>query len=335
MPETNHKPKAIYVLSEYGYNVIYGPSQRRIIRQLVDLVGDAQTLDSIQANISILKEVEIILSGWGGPLCDKIFLDAAPNLKIVFYGAGSIRGIVTDTSWERGIRITSAWAANAVPVVEYTLASIIYCLKRAFLQSANYKQIKQWERLPVPSGYQSTVGIISLGMIGKMLVKKLKSFDLQVIAYDPFVSQDEAKKLGVKLVSLRDIFKHADVISLHTPWLPETEGMITGEHFSLMKPNASFINTARGAIVREAEMIRILQGRSDLFAVIDVTWPEPPDEDSLLYTLPNVFLTPHIAGAMETECQRMGKIMVEELKCYLARKPLTYEITREKARILA
>ena len=117
--------------------------------------------------------------------------------------------------------------------------------------------------------------------------------------------------------------------------MTSTVGMIRGSHIAIMKTGASFINTSRGAIVREQEMADVLQMRPDLFAVIDVTWPEPPSVESPLFTLPNVFLTPHIAGSMDNECRRMGQTMVEELQRYLKNEPLRYEITRERAAILA
>jgi phosphoglycerate dehydrogenase-like enzyme len=122
---------------------------------------------------------------------------------------------------------------------------------------------------------------------------------------------------------------------MHTPWLKETEGMITGEHFAAMKPNATFINTARGAVVREGEMIEMLRERTDLFAVLDVTYPEPPEPGSPLYTLPNVVLTPHIAGSLSGECRRMGGYVVEELKRYLCGEPQLWPISREQAATLA
>jgi phosphoglycerate dehydrogenase-like enzyme len=107
--------------------------------------------------------------------------------------------------------------------------------------------------------------------------------------------------------------------------------MITGAHIASMKQGATFINTARGAIVRENEMIEVLKQRPDLQAVLDVTYPEPPAAGSPLYTLPNVILTPHIAGSMDAECRRMGRYMVEELRRYVAGKPLRWEVTREAA----
>ncbi|MEI6085886.1 MAG: NAD(P)-dependent oxidoreductase, partial [Verrucomicrobiota bacterium] len=185
--------------------------------------------------------------------------------------------------------------------------------------------------MPVPGAYRSTVGVVSLGMIGRRVVELLRHHDVHVIAYDPFA----APIAGVELCSLADLFRRADVVTLHTPWLKETEGLITSAHFASMKPGATFINSARGAVVRETEMIEILQRRPDLFAVLDVTYPEPPVPNSPLYTLPNVILTPHMAGVLDNECRRMGQSMVDELRRYLAGQPLQWQITKEKAALLA
>ena len=97
-----------------------------------------------------------------------------------------------------------------------------------------------------------------------------------------------------------------------------------------MKPYSTFINTSRGAVIRENEMIEVLRQRPDLWAVLDVTYPEPPPPDSPLYTLPNVLLTPHIAGSMGEECRRQGRYMIEELERYLAGQPLSWAVTKEK-----
>ncbi len=141
--------------------------------------------------------------------------------------------------------------------------------------------------------------------------------------------------MGVELVSLDEACARADVVSLHTPWLKETEKMITGAHFRAMKQGATFLNTARGAVVDEPAMVEVLTERPDLFAVLDVTHPEPPAPDSPLYTLPNVILTPHIAGSMHNECRRMGQYAVDECRRYLAGEPLRWQVTRELADQLA
>ena len=257
-------------------------------------------------------------------------------MKIIFYGAGSIKGFATDQMWNKGIRVVSAWAANAVPVAEFTFAEIILSLKNFWEASAKYKAERKKPALQnVFGAYQVNVGLISLGMIGKMVLEKLKTLELNVFAYDPFVSAEKGKELGCEMLSLEELFQKSHVISCHTPWLKQTEKMITGKHFELMMPGATFINTARGAVVDETTMIEVLKKRPDIYAVLDVTWPEPPNPDSPLYDLPNVILSPHIAGSMGKECKRMAQYIVEEVKRFVKGEKLKYEITREINKILA
>lgn len=330
------KKKALFILGEKEYPLIYGPDEIRDVGKLVDLIGPAETAQSIQKHPEKLRDLEILFSGWGAPKLDTAFLAAAPKLEAVFYGAGSIRAMVSEAFWERGIQITTAWAENGVPVSEFTLSQILYCLKSGFRHAMEAKRLGRMSpRLPMAGGYGSTVALLSLGMIGRMVRELLRPFDLRVLVYDPYVTVQEAEKLQVEKVSLEDAFRRADVVSCHTPWLPETEKMIREEHFRSMKPGASFINTARGAVVDEEAMIRVLTGRNDLFAVLDVTYPEPPVAGSPLYVLPNVILTPHIAGSMDSECRRMGRAMVKELERYLRGESLLRGLTREKAALLA
>lgn len=330
------KPKGLFVLSEGNHNLLYALGAAEAIGELVNLVAERQDADSAVANCPQLADVELLFTGWGAPTLDEAFLAAAPKLKVVFYGAGSVRGMVTDASWDRGVRIVSAWAANAVPVIEYTFAQIILGLKLTWHLVRELRRQGSWNRsLPVFGANGSTVGIISLGKIGRGVCERLKQLDVNVIAYDPFVAPADAAALRAELVSLEEVFARADVVSLHAPNLPETKGLITGAHLASMKPYATFINTARGAVVCEDEMIGVLQNRPDLMAVLDVTDPEPPAEGSPLWLLANVVLTPHIAGAMGGECARMGWLMADELKRYLAGEPLAHEITREQAAKLA
>ncbi len=328
--------KALFLLNSDAYHKIYSPAQQAAIANRVDLYAPPQTAQSVAADPTILHAAEIIFSGWGMPRMDAAFLAHCPNFKILFYGAGSIKHCTTDAFWARGIPITSSYAANAVPVAEFTLAQILLCLKKTWQHALAIKATGSYEKHhTVPGGYGSTVGIISLGMIGRMVCEHLRRFDLNVIAYDPFVTAEDAATLGLTLVGLDEIFQQADVVSLHAPWIDATVGMITGAHLAAMKAGATFINTARGAIVREQEMITVLQARPDLLAVLDVTYPEPPVAGSPLYTLPNVILTPHIAGSMDSECQRMGQIVLDELKRYLAGEPLQWAISQKQAAIMA
>ena len=338
MPEgvTTPFPKALYLLDSGAFEKIYGEEERAAVAGLADVYAPLQTGDSVAKNPGVLAEAEVILSGWGAPAMDGAFLAAAPNLRVVFYGAGSIRRVATPAFWERGLRITSAYAANAVPVSEYALAAILFSLKRGWHFAFSARREKALPRQgQVPGAYGSTVGLVSLGMVGRLVRERLRPFDLRVVAYDPFVTPEEAHVLGVDLMSLEDLFASSDVVSLHVPLLPETEGMILGSHLASMKRNATLINTSRGAVVREGEMVEVLGERPDLWAVLDVTHPEPPEPDSRLYDLPNVVLTPHIAGSLGSECRRMGRLVVDELRRYVAGEPLEYEITRDRAALMA
>jgi phosphoglycerate dehydrogenase-like enzyme len=259
-------------------------------------------------------------------------LDCAPKLKAIFYAAGAIGSWVTDAVWDRNILVTTASVANAQPVAEYTLACILFSLKHGW-KLMRQTRAERWfpPRDAAPGNYGSTVGLASLGLIGRNLLKLLRPFDLNVLVYDPFVTALQALELGVEKVSLEELFRRGDVVSIHTPSLPETQGMITGAHLAGMKHGATFINTARGELVREQEMIEVLKNRPDLQAVLDVSEPEPPAADSPLYTLDNVVMTPHIAGSAGNECRRLGRYMVDELNRYVAGEPLKYVVTPEAA----
>ncbi len=330
------KNKALYILNSNAFAMIYGLEEQREIDKLVDVYAPPQTKESIAKNPGLLDDVEVIFSGWGAPVMDEEFLAAAPRLKAVFYGAGSVKGFTTDAFWNRNIVLTSSYAANAVPVAEFTVAQMIFSLKRGWEHVFSGHDSKSYpQKQPVPGAYGSTIGIISLGMIGRIVCKMLQSYDVQVLAYDPFVSPEEIRELGAEPASLENVFVKSEVVSLHTPNLPETKGMINGKHISSMKKNSTFINTARGAVVNEPEMIEVLKKRPDIFALLDVTFPEPPEPGSPLYTLPNVVLTPHIAGSMDNECRRMGKYAIDECRRWLENKPLQWQITKEKSRTMA
>jgi phosphoglycerate dehydrogenase-like enzyme len=330
------RPQGVYILDSWCTEIVYGPEQQAGIAKLVDTVGPPLTKEQVRADLSLVREAEFIFSAWGAPVFDHEFLEAAPNLKAVFYASGTVKGFVTDEFWERGIRLSSANSVFVIPVAEYTLSQILFCLKHGWKYALETKRLRTYAPTgAVPGAFGTTVGLVSLGEIARRVLELLRSYDLKIIAYDPFFPKADAEKLGVTLCSLEDVFAQSDVVSLHAPWLPETEKMIHAEHFAAMKPGASFINTARGALVDESGLAQVFAQRPDLFAVLDVTWPEPPAPDSPLFDLPNVIITPHIAGSMSLECRRGGQFVVEELGRFLRNEPLQGEITRERLRFIA
>lgn len=330
--------KAVFLLSEPAFERIYGPAERSDIARLAGGAPPFLNPENWRSRPDVCREAEYIFSGWGMPVADEAFLDAFPRLKIVFYGAGSVKGFVTDAFWRRGIAVASAYAANAVPVAEFAVAQIVLSSKRAWSLAALVRGRQAFPPPPdreSPGMYESVIGLISLGAIGRMVAERLRAFDVKVIAHDPFVDPLRAAELDVELCPLEEVFRRSDVVSCHTPWLRETEGLITRGHLSSMKPGATFINTARGAVVDEPGMIAALRERPDLQALLDVTWPIPPAPDSPLHTLPNVFLTPHIAGSMGNECRRLGRAMIGEFERSLRGAPLRHAVHREQAMLMA
>lgn len=329
--------KAAIILGKGNQERIYPESVMQRLHSLCTVEIEATT-DELERVLPRLGDIEVLLSGWGAPALTPEVLTAMPNLKLVLYGAGSLKSMATDAFWATGIPICSAWQANAVPVAEFTLAQIILSLKQAHALPLLMRQARKKVHPDYSAGggaFQATVSLISLGIIGKLVARLLQNFDLTVLAYDPFVDPKEAKDLGVTLVPLEEAFARSRVVSLHTPWLPETEGLVTGDLLRRIPQNGTFINTARGAVVNEPEMIEVLKERPDLTALLDVTYPEPPVPESPLYELDNVFLTPHIAGSQAGECGRMGSYMADELERFLNGEDLLYHVSEKAFRRMA
>ena len=231
---------------------------------------------------------------------------------------------------EEGIAVFSAWAANGTPVAEYTFAEIILASKGFYQRLHRASDGSSWPNRggDFPGNYEIRVGIIGAGMIGKMVIEKLKTLDLvDILVFDPFLPDDKAAALGVTKTDLETLFSSCDVISNHLANNPQTVGMLDGRLFSRMKPYAAFLNTGRGAQVVEDDLIAALRDVPTRVAVLDVTWPEPPAEGSPFYTLPNVFLTPHIAGSIGNEVHRMAQFMYEECEAFDAGRPTRYSVT--------
>jgi phosphoglycerate dehydrogenase-like enzyme len=317
--------EAAYVLGEEGYARIYGPEQRAAITRLCGAEPPFVSGDLVAIPDSTLADIEVIFSGWGAPVMDEEFLARLPRLRAVLYAAGAVRGFVTPALARRGIVVSSAAAANAVPVAEYTLATVLFSLKGgwASLRSPLSQTIADLDE--VAGTYHSTVGLLGLGAVGRLVSERLKATDVHVLAYDPYASPDDAAARGVRLVGLRELFS-ADVVSIHAPLHEETRNLVGRALLASMKERATIINTARGAIIDHDALADVLAARPDLQAVLDVTHPEPLPGNSPLLTLPNVVLTPHIAGSLGPECHRMADLMAEELRRFAAGEPLHHVV---------
>lgn len=322
---------AAFVLNPDVFDDVYGRPRERLERTARVVYGPVARPD-----LDRLGEVDVLCTGWGAPVLDKELLNAAPRLKLVLYAAGTVRKIVTPEFWERGIPLVSAYRANAVPVADFTLAQIVYALKRGWWHVLRARERRAPVQRAVGAGtYGSRVGLLSLGAIGRLVAERLRTLDVEVVAYDPFTHPDEAAGLGVRLTGIEEVFATCDVVSVHTPLLPETRGLVGRDLLAAMREGATLVNTARGAIVDEPSLVEVLAQRPDLFAVLDVTDPEPPVPGSPLFTLPNVVVTPHIAGSLGSERARLGDLVVDELERFASGLPLRHALTRQMAELLA
>lgn len=314
------KPRSIFLLEQERFSRVYSTDTINEIQALTDNNGTIYTAQQILDSPELFADTQIIFSGWGAPTLDATLLNALPDLKAIFYAAGTVRYMITDEFWERDILLTSAFKTNAIPVAEFTMASIIFSLKKAFTHN-HLLRAGTNSRLTtkVPGVYfGSRVGIVSLGAIGQLVCEKLSTLDIDIVAFDPYASDAVFERCGAKRMDdLTTLFASCDVVSIHAPWLPQTEGMITESLLRSMPQEATLINTSRGAVIDEAGLLRVLTDRPDLFAHIDVITDETDYSTHSLARMPNAFLTPHLAGSHGLECHRMGAMALQECQNFL------------------
>lgn len=326
-PPTLRKPAAALAFRQELRQWLFPDEAWTRLNQQLALVAEPFTEGNWRSQRERLSTVEVLIGSWGIPLLDREILDAMPSLRLVLYGAGSVRGFVTDEFWKRNIALSSAAHANARPTAAFAEAMIILSLKHTWYylrrNTADWAYLRDTESSGI---HGATVGIIGCSRVGQEVIKGLKRHEMTILVCDPTLHPESALELGVELVELAALFARSDVVSLHAPLLPATAGMVRGEHFRLMPRHATFVNTARGGLVKEAELVEVLRSRPDLTAILDVTDPEPAPVGSPLRALPNVVLTPHLAGARHREIDLIGRAVMAELDRYLAGLPLRWSL---------
>jgi phosphoglycerate dehydrogenase-like enzyme len=297
------------------------------------ICDEAMTEYASEKSRGLLSQAEILFTGWGAPVIDAAVLAFAPSLRLVAHTGSSVKLVASPEVWRTGIAVVSAAEANATPVAEYALAAILLANKKAFSVRERYRDERRAWRLPwVAPGetgnFGAVVGIIGASRIGRRLLQLLTPFDLNALVFDPFLSSAEAEALGAEKVELHELMSRSDVVTLHAPVLPETLRMIGRAELAMMRDGSTLLNTARGALIDEEALVDELRsGR--IAAILDVSDPEPPSPASPLFDLPNVFLTPHIAGAAGRETQRMAELATDEIQRFVSGKPLRHRITAD------
>ncbi|WP_174248466.1 hydroxyacid dehydrogenase [Streptomyces hoynatensis] len=284
-----------------------------------------------------LAEVEVLLTSWGCPELTGEVLDAAPRLRAVLHAAGSVRPHVTPAVFDRGLLVTTAAGANAEPVAQYTLAAVLWAFKKVPFLAADARRFRtDWsyrDGRGELSGRDRTVVLVGFSRIGRRVARLLAPF-ARVLVVDPIADPAAIAAAGAEPAPLAEALPLADVLSLHAPALPSTRHLIGAAELAALPAHAVLINTARGSLVDTAALEHACAA-GELHAILDVTEPEPLPDDSPLYDLPNVVLTPHVAGSLGSETRRMAAAALDELERYAAGLPPLDPVTRESLGVQA
>lgn len=253
----------------------------------------------------------------------KAMLDAAQNLKLIGTCRGGLEHIYMPGVREKNIPLIHV-IRNAEPVADFTLA-LMYTETRNIARAHLSIRQGQWRKSFSNDPYKTvlanqTVGLIGLGYIGKLVLKRLNALGINVIVYDPYVDQGKIANQGLKVEfydDIKEVFKSANIISLHMRVTPETTNMINKDLIGLMRPDGYLINTARAAILNKDDLVDALQNKRIAGAALDVLWEEPIPEGDPLLTLDNITLTTHIAGDTVDAIPRAPYLLKDVINEYL------------------
>ncbi len=325
----NDKDKFNHVFSEDAINRL---------TQYGEISDELINTKNIENHKKFLSECEVAFSTWGIPeFSEEEIKNYMPEIKCVFYAAGSVQHFARPFL-NCNARVFSAYAANAIPVIEYTVSQIILASKGFYQGAKRFRLSLSSARSHTQKSkgnFDIKVGLIGLGAIGSGVAEKLREYDIKVLANDPFCSEEKAEKLGVQLTDLETIFKECTVISNHLANKKELKNIFNDKYFSLMQKHSTFINTGRGDQVNEWDLAKTLIRHPSITVVADVLKNELSPFRSPLFWCPNAILTPHIAGSMGNETHRMAYYMIEELDRYISGSDVKYEVTKEMLKNMA
>lgn len=288
----------------------------------------------------LLKEVEVVIGTWESPVfTEEQVRTYFPRLKVVLYAAGSVR-YFAKSYLANGVTVATSAAEMAIPVAQMTLSLIVQCARGFYNAEPLYRK-KGWSAhdfitQTYPGLYDQTrIGLIGMGQIGSLVARMLKDYDVKVLTFDPFLSDEKAEAFGVEKVSLEALFSSCQVISNHLANNPQTVGMLDYSLFHRMGKTAAFVNTGRGAQVVEADLARAMEEEPLRSAVLDVTIDEPYPQDGPLRKLENACILPHIAGFAQKDVLRFSDWVIRQLDRYQAGLPVENTVTEKRLETMA
>jgi len=339
------KKKILCIPTEEHLSYVFSDETLERLKRLFDVtfndLGRDYTSEELAARI---KGFDGLITGWGSPtLTDEVF-ENADRLKIIVHSAGSVKAkllpksVVEKYIIPRGICVCNAPKAIAYNVAETTIGLMIMTSHRLYDHVFNVKERGMWRDPSLPREFKtingSVIGIVGASTVGREVIRLLKPFDCKILVYDPYLADEEAEKMGVEKVSLEDLFRQSDFISVHAPLTEETIHMIGRKHFRLMRDGAVLINTSRGKVLdQDALLEECKTGR--ILVALDVTDPEPLPRNSPLRRLKNVLLTPHIAGHGYYGAKKIGEMTLQALEDFFAGREVKNRVDFSRYDILA
>lgn len=277
----------------------------------------------------VLQGADIAVSSWGTPCFGTKLLDAAPNLKMVAHAAGSVKGIVSDELYARGIRVSSSACVLSRGVSEMALGLAITAAKNVFAFNAEI-HAGAWPKDAnrVTELYDINIGVMGCGYAGAHFIELLRDFGVHILAYDPGLSEQQVAAIGARKVELETLFRESDILSLHAPSIDSTHHVVNAESLGWMKKDAILINTARGSLINEEELARCMKAGKLKYACLDVTDPEPPAANNPLRDIPNCIFTPHVAGCANNGKRKIGIYVCDEIARFEQGLALDSEVTQ-------
>ena len=324
-----NKPKILYLPTSGHTEAVFPPEVFTRFQEQFDVTlnetGSSYTSDQIA---ELVAGFEGVVTGWGvSPITEKVMANA-DALRIIAHSAGSVKRLIGEVLDKyilpRQICVFSANEAIAYNVAEYAIGAMIMTTRR-WVDFILHTRSGKWNRSEVASSANSlrgsVVGIVSASKVGRQVIKLLQPFEARKLIYDPYLSDWEAGNLDVEKVSLNDLFATADIVTVHTPSIPQTNKIIGEEQLKLLRDGTTLVNTSRGSIIdHDALLAEARTGR--IFIALDVTTPEPLPSDSPFLGLPNVFVTPHISGTGVYGYSKIGEMTLAALEDYFADKPV-------------
>lgn len=242
---------------------------------------------------------------------DREVIEAAPELAVIGRAGIGVDNIDIDAATEHGVMVVNAPNANTISAAEHTMALILAQARRVPEADHSLRE-GRWDRKKFQGMelHGKTLGVLGLGKIGTLVAQRASAFGMSIIAYDPYVSEDRAKRLGVAMLPLDEVLSESDVITVHLPRTPQTENLINSETIASMKDGVRIINVARGGIVSESDLADAVRSGKVGGAAVDVFDTEPTTE-SPLFGVPQITVTPHL-GASTKEAQGKAGIAVAD-----------------------